>query len=301
MTHKPMQMKGYWRLGIAVLVGAIAGIMNVSPGLTAPREISEQQVATPSEKTWSPACKSTGTIPPNHPDVQALKELLQKYKTAAVLESGDVPIPRCEFAAVLSAVSDQVDNVIRSAPPSLEFPISKETVATLLRLYRAYDTELAFFPANGSVGGDGRAGSLERQVLFRSPIRLRSGEEEVIDEAPFNPADAHELNFVGVSYGCGLWQLSSHDDRSLARYEFAAALNACVQKLNQLTADGVAVKQEDWNTLHHLETAYASELTNLRHRLAELEKRNKEFEEKQFSPTTKLNGEVVLELSGVRK
>ncbi|MEH2181949.1 iron uptake porin [Nostoc sp.] len=81
-------------------------------------------------------------------------------------------------------------------------------------------------------------------------------------------------------------------DRSLTRYEFAAGLNAALDRLNELIATSTTdlVKREDLDTIKKLQEEFSPELAQLRGRLDGLEVRNAKLESTQFTTTTKLIG-----------
>ncbi|AUB34844.1 Carbohydrate-selective porin OprB [Nostoc flagelliforme CCNUN1] len=83
-------------------------------------------------------------------------------------------------------------------------------------------------------------------------------------------------------------------NRALTRYEFAAGLNAALDRLNELiaTSTGELVRKEDLATLQKLQEQFASELATLRGRVDALETRQAKVEANQFSTTTKLIGDV---------
>lgn len=98
-------------------------------------------------------------------------------------------------------------------------------------------------------------------------------------------------------YGCiaGYPDGTYRGNRALTRYEFAAGLNACLDRVNELiaTATSNVVAKEDLATLQRLQTEFASELATLRGRVDALEASTAELEANQFSTTTKLSGEVI--------
>lgn len=104
-------------------------------------------------------------------------------------------------------------------------------------------------------------------------------------------------------YGCiaGYPDRTYRGNRALTRYEFAAGLNACLDRVNELitTATSDLVRREDLATLQRLQTEFAAELTTLRGRVDALEASAAQLEANQFSTTTKLNGEVVFGLAGI--
>ena len=104
-------------------------------------------------------------------------------------------------------------------------------------------------------------------------------------------------------YGCivGYPDKTYRGNRALTRYEFAAGLNACMDRINELIAAGTAnlAKKEDLVTLQKLQEQFAAELATLRGRVGALEARTATIETQQFSTTTKLRGEVIFALAGV--
>ncbi|MEH2374040.1 iron uptake porin [Nostoc sp.] len=104
-------------------------------------------------------------------------------------------------------------------------------------------------------------------------------------------------------YGCiaGYPNSTYRGNRALTRYEFAAGLNACLNRLNELiaTATGDLVKKEDLATLQKLQEDFSAELATLRGRVDSVEAHTAELEANQFSTTTKLNAEVVIAIASV--
>jgi predicted RNase H-like nuclease (RuvC/YqgF family) len=98
-------------------------------------------------------------------------------------------------------------------------------------------------------------------------------------------------------YGCiaGYPDGTYRGNRAMTRYEFAAGLNACMDRVNELIASATAdlVRKEDLEALRKLQEEFAAELATLRGRVDALEARTSTLEAQQFSTTTKLNGEVV--------
>ncbi|NET09781.1 MAG: iron uptake porin, partial [Symploca sp. SIO2B6] len=98
-------------------------------------------------------------------------------------------------------------------------------------------------------------------------------------------------------YGCiaGYPDGTYRGNRALTRYEFAAGLNACLDRVNELIAAGLAdkVSREDLAVLQRLQEEFAAELATLRGRVDALEARVAEVEANQFSTTSKLKGEVI--------
>ncbi len=90
-------------------------------------------------------------------------------------------------------------------------------------------------------------------------------------------------------------------NRAIRRYEFAAGLNACLQKIQGLVADrpNDIVLKEDLVTIQQLIGQFSPEIAILRGNVDALEARTRELELTQFSTTTKLRGEAIFGLTGI--
>ncbi|WP_055073968.1 iron uptake porin [Pseudanabaena sp. 'Roaring Creek'] len=103
-------------------------------------------------------------------------------------------------------------------------------------------------------------------------------------------------------YGC----IAGYPDRTFrgkqatSRYEFAAGLNACLDKINEIISAGLAdkVSKSDLATLQKLQEEFAAELATLRGRVDALDAKTAKLEAQQFSTTTKLSGEAIFAISG---
>jgi hypothetical protein len=104
-------------------------------------------------------------------------------------------------------------------------------------------------------------------------------------------------------YGCiaGYPNGTYRGNRAMTRYEFAAGLNACLDRVNELIATATTdlVTKEDLATLQRLREQFSAELATLRGRVDTVEAKAAELEANQFSTTTKLSGEVVAVVSDV--
>jgi Carbohydrate-selective porin, OprB family/S-layer homology domain len=104
-------------------------------------------------------------------------------------------------------------------------------------------------------------------------------------------------------YACivGYPDLTYRGNRALTRYEFAAGLSACLDRISDLIAASTAdlATKEDLATLQRLQEEFATELATLRGKVDSLEARTAELEANQFSTTTKLNGETIFAVSDI--
>jgi Carbohydrate-selective porin, OprB family/S-layer homology domain len=103
-------------------------------------------------------------------------------------------------------------------------------------------------------------------------------------------------------YGCiaGYPDSSYRGNRALTRYEFAAGVNACLDRVNELitTATSDLLTREDLATLQKLQEEFAAELATLRGRIDDLGASTAEIAANQFSTTTKLSGLLIVGVQG---
>ncbi|MBE9028935.1 iron uptake porin [filamentous cyanobacterium LEGE 11480] len=103
-------------------------------------------------------------------------------------------------------------------------------------------------------------------------------------------------------YGCiaGYPDRSFRGNRAITRFEFAAGMNACLDRIQQLIGvlQDDLVKKEDLATVQKLQSEFAAELATLRGRVDAVEAKTATLEKQQFSTTTKLYGEVGFSVSG---
>ena len=128
-----------------------------------------------------------------------------------------------------------------------------------------------------------------------------TGMEQVTSVSQFTDVKPTDWAFQALQslverYGCiaGYPDRTYRGNRALTRYEFAAGLNACLDRVNELIAASTAdlVKKEDLATLQKLQEQFATELATIRGRVDALEARTTTIEKQQFSTTTKLSGGV---------
>ncbi|BAY76317.1 carbohydrate-selective porin OprB [Nostoc linckia NIES-25] len=103
-------------------------------------------------------------------------------------------------------------------------------------------------------------------------------------------------------YGCiaGYADGTYLGNRSITRYEFAAGLNACLEKINEAIANNKlnTVNDEDLILLQRLQGEFKAELQQLQQRVEVLENRTSELQANQFSTTTRLFGQAVFSVQG---
>lgn len=99
-------------------------------------------------------------------------------------------------------------------------------------------------------------------------------------------------------YGCiaGYPDKTFRGNRAITRDEFAAGLNACLNRINELIKASTdrLVQPEDLENLKKLQAQFATELSRLQGQIDSLDNRTAKLEAQQFSITTKLNGFSVI-------
>ena len=139
-----------------------------------------------------------------------------------------------------------------------------------------------------------------------NPAVLQSQVTSVSQLSDVRPTDwaFQALQSLVERYGCiaGYPDKTYRGNRATTRFEFAAGLNACLDRVNELIAASTAdlVKKEDLATLQRLQEEFAVELATIRGQVDALEARTTTLEKQQFSTTTKLNAEVIFAISGVQ-
>lgn len=141
------------------------------------------------------------------------------------------------------------------------------------------------------------------QMLESQSMEQVTSVSQLSDVQPTDWAFQALQNLV-ERYGCiaGYPDGTYRGRQALTRYEFAAGLNACLDRVNELVATGLSsdvVTREDLAILQRLQDEFATELAVLRGRTDALEARTAELEANQFSTTTRLLGETIFGLTSV--
>jgi Carbohydrate-selective porin, OprB family/S-layer homology domain len=151
--------------------------------------------------------------------------------------------------------------------------------------------------------------------LSESPAPVENPNESVTEESTEQVTSVSQLSDVKTTdwsfqalqslverYGCiaGYPDGTFRGNRALSRYEFAAGVNACLDKIRELIATGNEnrVKQEDLVKIQNLQEEFAADIAVLRGRTDLLEARSAELTANQFSPTVKLSGFTIVGIQG---
>ena len=137
--------------------------------------------------------------------------------------------------------------------------------------------------------------SIDRSSLDENPMGQVNSVSQFEDVQPTDWA-FEALKSLVERYGCVVPNGTYRGNSALTRYEFAAGLNACLERVNELiaTATGNITSREDLQTLQRLQQEFSAELAMLRGRVDALEARSADIEANQFSTTTTLTGIAIV-------
>ncbi|MBW4520576.1 MAG: iron uptake porin [Scytolyngbya sp. HA4215-MV1] len=229
-------------------------------------------------------------------------------------------VPTLAWVALLApahAIGTEVQNENAlpqsQAAASLVKPevVQVDAVATTVNPATAAQKPLTI--ANGAIAADTAAvdesstvsvADLDQAQPEATPSEGMAQVTSVSQLADVQPTDwaFQALQSLVERYGCiaGYPDGNFKGNRALTRYEFAAGVNACLDRVNELIAAGTTglATKEDLETLKKLQEEFAAELATLRGRVDSLEARATELEKHQFSTTTKLNALVWGNITG---
>jgi Carbohydrate-selective porin, OprB family/S-layer homology domain len=145
-----------------------------------------------------------------------------------------------------------------------------------------------------------------QQMLDYSATKISEAQVTSVSQlSDVKPTDwaFQALQSLVERYGCiaGYPDRTYRGNRAMTRYEFAAGLNACMDRVNELIAAATndLASKEDLATLQKMQEEFAAELAEIRGKVDGLEVKVATLEKQQFSTTTKLRGEAVFAVSGV--
>ncbi|MEG4517063.1 iron uptake porin [Microcoleus sp. AT9b-C5] len=245
----------------------------------APAEANAQAGSQPTSESLAavePAVDATVAQPVENSAPAAQLEIPAPAATAVPEQIGAVQLETPAPAVAESAeqsLPKPAESLAQTAAPQEQNP-----AATLEQLNQ--------YTSEGAAGGE-----TEGQVTSVSQLS---------DVRPTDWA-FQALQSLVERYGCiaGYPDGTFRGNRAMTRYEFAAGLNACLDKVSELIRGGTGnfATRDDLAALQRLQEEFAAELATLRGRVDALEARTSELEANQFSTTTKLTGEAIFALS----
>ncbi len=213
------------------------------------------------------------------------------------------------FLAIFVALSTLYDAPAKAAPQTLD-DSSKNSTANLAissktdpqSISNLIDRQEATVTLQQNLSTGSPVSNLEVDKLAEpTDVAAVTSVSQLSDVRPTDWAFT-ALQSLVERYGCiaGYPDSTFRGGKSLSRYEFAAGLNACLDKINEIISAGLAdkVSKEDLATLQKLQEEFAAELATLRGRIDSLDKKVATLEAQQFSPTTKLSGLAFFNLTG---
>ena len=292
-------------LGAALVVSAsaIATETAATPEVAQPQTTAEAQFLGPN----AIALESAQTVlqvgqPPLESPVAALLEqkeadgvqplaALEGTPTEKTVEETEQALEKTGAAAIAS--SEEVSEV-QSLTENAATPEQKAIFST--RSPEQVAQTLPASPVANQLNRYSNEGSTGGTVVAQRGNRVTSV-SQLSDVQPTDWAFSALQNLV-ERYNCiaGYPDGTYRGNRALTRYEFAAGLNACMERIVELIGNvdtSRFVTKEDLATLNRLLEEFQAELATLRGRVDALEARTAELEANQFSTTTKLVGEAI--------
>lgn len=290
---------------IAEIVAEIGGEPVAEPVAAAP--------ATPEKLALNNSAPSAQTPVANSGDAEKLAKIEPDTSSAALqttgsdIESAAPSAPASTAAATEPrAAADTAepdpqasDKAVQSSQTEVAGSIEVPAVASTPATTPATKVEIA---QTSPAGMGGPIVPVAPQALPAQQSGAMSQVTSVSQLSDVRPTDwaFQALQSLVERYGCivGYPDGTYRGNRALTRYEFAAGVNACLDKITQLIGStGNLVTKDDLAILQRLQEEFAAELATLRGRVDGLEARTAELEANQFSTTTKLAGEAIFAVS----
>jgi Carbohydrate-selective porin, OprB family/S-layer homology domain len=251
------------------------------PASAAPAEIAATESAIAANTALEATTPTAASEPANESLAAVEPTVAQQTETSATATAQSEQIGAVQLETTAPAVAPSAQQDLPKPAEALAQTTAPATQnpGTTLEQLNQYSTE-------GAAGGE-----TQGQVTSVSQLS---------DVQPTDWA-FQALQSLVERYGCiaGYPDGTYRGNRAMTRYEFAAGLNACLDKVNELIKAGTSnlATKEDLAALQRLQEEFAAELATLRGRVDALEARTSELEANQFSTTTKLTGEAIFALS----
>ena len=290
---------------IAEIVAEIGGEPVAEPVAAAP--------ATPEKLALNNSAPSAQTPVANSADAEKLAKIEPETSAAALQTTGsDIESAAPSAPASTDAATEPLaaadtaepapqasDLAVQSSQTEVAGKIEVPAVASTPATTPATKVEIA---QTAPAGMGGPIVPVAPQALPAQQSGTMSQVTSVSQLSDVRPTDwaFQALQSLVERYGCivGYPDGTYRGNRALTRYEFAAGVNACLDKITELIGSrGDLVTRDDLAILQRLQEEFAAELATLRGRVDGLEARTAELEANQFSTTTKLAGEAIFALS----
>lgn len=272
--------------------------------------------ATPEKLALNNSAPSAQTPVPNSADAEKLAKIEPDNSAAALqttgsdIESAAPSAPASTAAATEPrAAADTAepapqasDKAVQSTQTEVAGKIEVPAVASTPATTPATKVDKVEIAQTSPAGMGGPIVPVAPEALPAQQSGAMSQVTSVSQLSDVRPTDwaFQALQSLVERYGCivGYPDGTYRGNRALTRYEFAAGVNACLDKITQLIGStGNLVTRDDLAILQRLQEEFAAELATLRGRVDGLEARTAELEANQFSTTTKLAGEAIFAVS----
>jgi hypothetical protein len=293
---------------IAEIVAEIGGEPVAEPVAAAP--------ATPEKLALNNSAPSAQTPVANSADAEKLAKIEPDTSAAALQTTGsDIESAAPSAPASTDAATEPLaaadtaepapqasDKAVQSSQTEVAGSIEVPAVASTPATTPATKVDKVEIAQTSPAGMGGPIVPVAPQALPAQQSGAMSQVTSVSQLSDVRPTDwaFQALQSLVERYGCivGYPDGTYRGNRALTRYEFAAGVNACLDKITQLIGStGNLVTRDDLAILQRLQEEFAAELATLRGRVDGLEARTAELEANQFSTTTKLAGEAIFALS----
>ncbi|WP_445171703.1 iron uptake porin [Microcoleus sp.] len=287
---------------IAEIVAEIGGEPVVEPVAAAP--------ATPEKLALNNSAEAAQTPVANSADAEKLAKIEPDASAAAVQTTGsDIESAAPSAPASTAAATEPLAAADTAEPDpqasdlavqsSSETEVAEKIEVPAVASTPATKVEIA---QTSPAGMGGPIVPVAPQALPAQQSGAMSQVTSVSQLSDVRPTDwaFQALQSLVERYGCivGYPDGTYRGNRALTRYEFAAGVNACLDKVTELIGStGNLVTRDDLAILQRLQEEFAAELATLRGRVDGLEARTAELEANQFSTTTKLAGEAIFAVS----
>src|SRR6476661_8640288 len=253
----------------------------------------------------------TATVDRALPDTDAKVDRALPETDAKV----DRALPQTDIAWVNRALlQTDTATVDRALPKQDIAKVDRATttpeITEAIRELPAQKLEIANSPESQQVAEASKVADISSETGTADDLSIQEDAAQVTSVSQLSDVRPTDWAFQALQslverYGCiaGYPDGTFRGNRAMTRYEFAAGLNACLDKVSELIQGGsrTLATTEDLASVQRLQEEFAAELATLRGRVDALEARASELEANQFSTTTKLNGEVIFALTGIAR
>ena len=235
-------------------------------------------------------------------DTATVDRALPEIDTAAV----DRALPEIDTAAVDQILPETDTAAVDQTLPETDTAAAPEITGTTREL-PPQELEIANSPQSQNVAEASKVAEIGSEIGTADDLSIQEDAAQVTSVSQLSDVRPTDWAFQALQslverYGCiaGYPDGTFRGNRAMTRYEFAAGLNACLDRITQQISGstGNLVSREDLASLQRLQEEFAAELATLRGRVDALEARTAELEANQFSTTTKLNGFAWFNLTG---